>query len=144
MDVYTNSCSACSKGTTSQQATRCYVHHAEKTVALIMLHVFRPESHSSFAQARGFLEAVAKSPPCTARKEVTAAFRLNCIEVKLEFGEFDPTRQSSSSALRNCPPALSDFPGLCMLPGVGAGLLVFTPSPTTSITARACFTPLCH
>ena len=47
---------------------------------------------------------------------------------------------SSSSAFRSCPPALSAFPRLYFLPGVGDGPLVFTSNLLSSITARACFT----
>ena len=40
----------------------------------------RPESQPSFPCARGLLEAVARSSPCTARKVVTASFLFNCAE----------------------------------------------------------------
>ena len=45
---------------------------------------------------------------------------------------------------RSWPPALSCFAGLDLISRVGAGLLVFTSSPISSITARACFTSVCH
>ena len=59
---------------------------AKRTVTLVMLHVTahlftttiasprnRPESHRGFPCARGILEAVARSPPCSARNVVTEA-----------------------------------------------------------------------
>ena len=93
------SCSACVKWAlprnTLQPATSIW---PKRTFSLVMRHVTArrvtttlagprsqcrlssQESHSSCPCARGILEAVARSPPRTARKLATASFLFNCIE----------------------------------------------------------------
>ena len=92
------SCSACVKGTYLTTSYKMLTPSCQKkqshSSCCTSLHAFsprqwppkepmsshRPESQRSFPCARGLLEAVARSSPCTARKVVTASFLFNCAE----------------------------------------------------------------
>ena len=108
---------SCQKNShTRHAACHCTLCHCDNGVPKELMSSHRPESYSNFPCARGILEAVARSPPCTAREICHSIFPVQLRRVELKFGEESTNHHPLVCAARRelCSPTQQQQVGECI------------------------------